>query len=102
YLPGRMLAMLLSKFRDDMRDVLGMELPPRLPTRVRNQELEALTDAELGMLDGHVAVLLGKFAGYMDDPALPEALGNFRTDLTAERGDRNILRATFGQHAGTP
>jgi hypothetical protein len=99
YLPGRMLPMLLSKFRDDARDALGMELPPRLPVRARHQKLEALTDPELEAITGHVAILLDKFASFMDDPALPEALGDFRADLTTERGDRNILRATFGQHA---
>ena len=32
YLPGRMLPMLVGKFRDDMAEALGMELPP-LPQR---------------------------------------------------------------------
>ena len=32
YLPGRMLPMLLGKFRDDVAESLGMELPP-LPQR---------------------------------------------------------------------
>ena len=32
YLPGRMLPMLAGKFRDDMVEALGMELPP-LPQR---------------------------------------------------------------------
>jgi hypothetical protein len=35
-----MLATLLSKFRDDCLDALGLELPPRLPLRVRRQKLE--------------------------------------------------------------
>jgi hypothetical protein len=45
YLPGRMLPMLLGKFRDDVAESLGMELPP-LPRRsgpVRVVKLDNLT-----------------------------------------------------------
>jgi hypothetical protein len=93
------LATLLSKFRDDCLDALGMELPPRLPLRVRRQKLEALTDAELAALASRVETLLGGFAEYVDDPALLAALGNVRADVITERGDRSIVRATFGQRA---
>jgi hypothetical protein len=38
YLPARMLPMLLGKFRDDVAESLGMELPPlpRAPARSRS------------------------------------------------------------------
>jgi hypothetical protein len=51
-LPGRMLPMLLGKFRDDVAEALGMELPP-LPRRsgpVRVAKLDELTSAELDTL----------------------------------------------------
>jgi hypothetical protein len=46
YLPGRMLPMLLGKFRDDVAESLGMELPP-LPQRsgpVKVVKLDGLRD----------------------------------------------------------
>jgi hypothetical protein len=98
-LSSPMLATLLSKFRDDCLDALGMELPPRLPLRVKHQKLEVLTDAELAAMASRVETLLGRFADFIDDPALLAALGDVRADVITERGDRNILRATFGQRA---
>jgi hypothetical protein len=59
YLPGRMLPMLLGKFRDDVAESLGMELPP-LPRRsgpVKVVKLDDLTSSELGTLSGAVLVL---------------------------------------------
>lgn len=99
YLENPMLPTLLSKFRDDALDALGMELPPRLPLRVRHQKLGELTDAELEAMAARAGTLLDRFTAVMDDPALIHALVGLREDLRRERGDRSILRATFGQRA---
>jgi hypothetical protein len=90
YLPGRMLPMLLGKFRDDVAESLGMELPP-LPQRsgpVKVVKLDDLTSSELGTLSGAVLVLGTRFTTLMDDPLLPELLREFRDALVIERADR--------------
>jgi len=89
YLPGRLLPMLLSKFRDDLAGQLGMELPP-LPQRsaVRAVKLDDLTSTELDALTGSVVILVTRFAACMDDPALAPALRDFRDALTIEKADR--------------
>jgi hypothetical protein len=89
-LPGRMLPMLLGKFRDDVAESLGMELPP-LPRRsgpVEVVKLDALTSSELGTLSGAVLVLVTRFTTLMDDPLLPELLREFRDALVTEKTDR--------------
>src|SRR5712691_12836562 len=70
YLENPMLPTLLSKFRDDALDALGMELPPRLPLRVKHQSLDTLTDAELEAIATRAGALLDKFTSLIDDPAL--------------------------------
>jgi hypothetical protein len=88
YLPGRMLPMLLGKFRDDVAESLGMELPP-LPQRpgpVKVVKLDDLTSTELGTLSS--AVLVARFTTLMNDPLLPELLREFRDALVIEQADR--------------
>jgi hypothetical protein len=99
YLKNPMLATLLSKFRDDALDALDMELPPRLPLRVKRQHLDMLTDAELEAMSARTITLLDRFTSLIDDPALLHALIELREDLRQERDDRSILRAAFGKPA---
>jgi hypothetical protein len=90
YLPGRMLPMLLGKFRDDVAESLGMELPP-LPRRsgpVKVVKLDDLTSSELGTLSGAVLILVTRFTTLMDDPLLPELLREFRDALFIKQADR--------------
>ena len=90
YLPGRMLPMLLGKFRDDVAESLSMQLPP-LPRRsgpVKAVKLDDLTSSELGTLSGAVLVLVTRFTTLMDDPLLPELLREFRDALVIEQADR--------------
>ena len=90
YLTGRMLPMLLGKFRDDVAESLGMELPP-LPQRpgpVKVVKLDDLTSSELGTLSGAVLVLVTRFTTLMNDPLLPELLREFRDALVIEQADR--------------
>jgi hypothetical protein len=93
YLPGRMLPMLLGKFRDDVAESLGMELPP-LPRRsgpVKVVKLDDLTSTELGTLSGAVLILVTRFTTLMDDPLLPELLREFRDALFIEQADRTRI-----------
>lgn len=95
YLPGRMLPMLLGKFRDDVAESLGMELPP-LPRRsgpVKAVKLDDLTSSELGTLSAAVLVLVTRFTALMDDPLLPELLREFRDALFIEQADRARIAA---------
>ena len=95
YLPGWMLPMLLGKFRDDLAESLGMELPPLpLPRRsgpVKAVKLDDLTSSELGTLSGAVLVLVTRFTALMDDPLLPELLREFRDALVTEKADRTRI-----------
>jgi hypothetical protein len=93
YLPGRMLPMLLGRFRDDVDEALGMELPP-LPQRsgpVRVAKLDDLTSTELDALSGAVLTLETRFTVLMDDPLLPRLLGEFQDALVIEKADRTRI-----------
>ena len=90
YLPGRMLPMLLGRFRDDMAEALGLELPP-LPRRSgpgRAGKLDDLTSAELDALSGAVLTLVMRSTALMDDPLLPELLRQLQDGLMVEKADR--------------
>jgi hypothetical protein len=89
YLPGRLLPMLLSRFRDELAEALGMELPP-LPQRppARPAKLADLTSSELHEVSGAVLDLVTRFAACMDDPALAPALRDLRDALVIEKADR--------------
>jgi hypothetical protein len=90
YLPGRMLPLLLGKFRDDVAEALGMELPPlpRRPGPVKVAKLDDLTSSELGTLSDSVLALLTRFTALMDDPLLPKLLREFQDALVIEQADR--------------
>jgi hypothetical protein len=93
YLPGRMLPMLLGKFRDDVAEFLEMEMPP-LPQRsgpVKVARLDDLTSNELDTVTGAVLVLLTRFTALMDDPLLPRLLREFRDALVIEKADRTRI-----------
>jgi hypothetical protein len=89
YLPGRMLPMLIAKFRDDCTEAMRLPLPP-LPQRppVRPAKLDDLTSSELAPLWGAVDAILERFTVCMDDPALPKLLAELRTSLVTERAGR--------------
>jgi len=95
YLPDRgLLLMLTTKFRDDLREILGMETLP-LPRRPAVQlSLDALTTSELDSLWGAVVILLQpRFTLIMDDPALPRLLDQLQELLRVQRAERQQLRA---------
>ena len=68
--PEGMLVILAGKFRDDVRDALGMK---RLEPAYRGTEvrpLGGLTGAGLDRLAKAAGVLLGRFTPFIDDPEL--------------------------------
>jgi hypothetical protein len=103
YLPGRMLPMLLGKFRDDTAEALGLALPPltRRSGPVKAVKLDSLTSGELEMLSGAVLVLLTRFTALMDDPLLPRLLGKFQDALAAETADRARIANEIALRART-
>jgi hypothetical protein len=94
--PGGLLLMLVSKFRDDIRDVLGMEIGglPRRGTDRRS--LDELTSVELNTVTGATGILLDRFEPYMDDPALPRLLTDFREALNDQKGERAAIQESIG------
>ena len=94
--PGGLLVMLTGKFRDDIRDELGMERESPAHRGHERRSLDELTSVELETVDGAVAILLDRFVPFMDDPALPRLLGQFRDSLSQQRSERTAIRASIG------
>jgi hypothetical protein len=95
FLPrGGLLLMLLSRFRDDTREALGMEAE-RYPGRGQVfRSLDELTTVELGTLAGAVDTLLQeRFTLVMDDPELAKLLAGFQDGLNDQNTERAQLRA---------
>ncbi|MCW2930959.1 MAG: hypothetical protein JWM19_1921 [Actinomycetia bacterium] len=92
YLPGRLLPVLVARFRDDAAEALGMQLPP-LPQRppTRAAKLSELTSSEFGTFWEAVDALVERFAPCMDDPELPRLLVSLREELVAERAERERI-----------
>ena len=95
YLPSRgLLLMLTTKFRDDLREALGMDRLPLPQRSAVHLSLDALTTAELDSLWGAVMILLqDRFTAIMDDPALPRLTGQLQESLTDQRRERSQIRA---------
>ena len=95
YLPTGLFMVMLSKFRDDIRDVLGAELRERERRGHEITSLDELTTAELGNLWGSVETLLQpRFTAVMDDPELVKGLRTYRDALQVQRAERDEIRAT--------
>jgi len=94
YLPGRLLPVLLARFRDDVTEALGNSLP-NLPQRppVRPARLDELTSHEFAALLTAVSALTEKFTVLMDDPKLVRQLEAFQERLLAEKADREAIQA---------
>lgn len=77
FLSGRLLPVLAGRFRDDMTEALGMELPaiPRRDGRVRPASLSDLTSAEFEELRGAVADLVARSTKLMEDPCCRACCG---------------------------
>ena len=91
YLPtDRTLIMLAGRFRDDIREELGV--PPLEPAcrGLERKRLDDLSDEELDKLAKAVTALVGRFRVFIDDPELATQLG----DLNARLCIRLYARAT--------
>jgi signal transduction histidine kinase len=98
---GRLLPVLVARFRDDMAEALGMELPeiPRRNGHVRPAKLDDLTSAEFGTLWGAIDALVERFTSVMDDPELPRLLRALRAELVRERTEREQIEDELTQAA---
>ncbi len=93
--PGGLLRMLLSRFRDVIREITGMTAEG-LPKRGEHHELDELTSAELDAIAGAVATLLEDgFKAVMTDPDLAPLLDQFHASLIEQKNERAQLRASI-------
>jgi hypothetical protein len=101
FLSGRLLPVLVGRFRDDMAESLGMELPeiPRRNGNVRPAKMDDLTSSEFGTLWGAVDALIERFTSLMDDPELPGLLRALREELVPERTEREQITVELTQAA---
>lgn len=91
--PGEKLVMFTGTFRDDIRDLLGM---PSLDHPKRGAEVKPLSemsDEDFGILFAAVAVLLGQFRKWMDDPELAILLNALHGLLRIDEARRDALKA---------
>ncbi len=88
--------MLVSRFRDDTREAIGMEAE-RYPGRGNVfRTLDDLTSAELDKVEAAVDTLLeDRFVAVMDDPELPSQLREFKGKLDEQRAEREQIRASM-------
>ena len=101
FLPrGGLLLMLVSRFRDDTREALGMEAE-RYPCRGQVvRSLDELTSVELDTVSGAVMILLqDRFKRVMDDLDLPKLLDEFQERLTDQQTERAQIRASMARGA---
>jgi hypothetical protein len=96
YLPGGLLLLLLSRFRDDIREALSME-PGDVPRRGRERRsLDELTSVELSTVSGAAMILLqNRFTQVMDDPELPKLLAAYQDDLNVQKAEREQIKASM-------
>jgi hypothetical protein len=91
-----LLLMLVSRFRDDTRESLGMEAE-RYPGRGQVfRSLDQLTTAELDTVSGAVGTLLqDRFTAVMDDPELSKLLAGFQDRLYDQKTERAQIRESM-------
>jgi hypothetical protein len=96
YMPGNLLGMLLSRWREDVADALG-EKRPVLPSRGKERRpLDQLTSTELDTLADAVVILLeARYTTTMDDPGLSPLLREFGKALDDEKTEREQLQASI-------
>jgi hypothetical protein len=101
FVSGRLLPVLLGRFRDDMAEALG-EPPPEIPRRdgqVRPASLSDLTSSEFEELCGAVADLVARSTRLMEDPVLPDLLRDLLNKLSAELAEREAIAAAITEKA---
>jgi hypothetical protein len=91
YLPtDGMLIILAGRFRDDIREELGV--PPLNPAGrgPERKPLDDLEDADLDRLFEALVILNGHFTRYMDDPELPKCLADVLARVGYARAARIV------------
>ena len=73
-----------GRFRDDIRELLGMPELERVSRAPNRKPLAELEDADLLRLGNAVATLHSRFADYMDDPDLVWHLAGVLSAATFE------------------
>lgn len=89
--PGGMLLMLAGKFRDDIRELLGMPALGRVSRGQERTKYDSMKDAEVDRLGKAVAILNSVFAPYMDDPELVRLIRNVLAEVAFEKAGRRVL-----------
>jgi hypothetical protein len=94
--PDAILVMLAGRFRDDVREVLGMEPEPRAYRGQERNSLDEVTSAELNSVAAATGILLDRFTPFMDDPELVTLLLQLRERLNGQKAERAQLQASIG------
>jgi hypothetical protein len=84
------LIMLAAKFRDDIRELLGLPSLPRVSRATEGTKLDSMEDAELECLFEAVLILNGRFTRHMDDPELPKCLADVLGRIGFQRASRIV------------
>lgn len=85
-----MLVMLAAKFRDDIRELLGVPPLPRVSRAPKRKALDSMEAAELDRLFEAVLILNDRFTRYLDDPELPKCLADVLGRVGFERAARIV------------
>jgi hypothetical protein len=94
---GRLLPLLVGRFRDDLAEALDLERTeiPRRDGQVRAVRLDDLTSSEFSVIWGAVDALVERFTGLADDPEFPRLLSAFREELVREKTEREKIADDF-------
>jgi len=79
--PGGMLLMLAGRFRDDIRELLGLPLLGRVSRGPERKALNDLEDADLARLSRAVVVLYPEYEAYIDDPEMIRLLARVFSEV---------------------
>jgi hypothetical protein len=104
YLPADgKLVMLAGRFRDDIREELGVPPLERPDRSSESKRLDELEDEDLDKLAYAVGALVSEFRKVMDDPELVRRLGDLNAALRLLLFQREYARqaaSTGGEEAG--
>lgn len=91
--PEEVQATVCGRFRDDIRELLGLPVPERAVRGDEEKLLPELDDEGFNRLLHAVGTLVGRFTPFMDDPELVIALNAFHILLRVEATRRSRLKA---------
>lgn len=94
YLPQEEVkARVCGRFRDDIRELLGLPVPERAERGDEEKFLPELDGAGFDRLLHSVGILVGQFTPFMDDPELVILLNAFHILLRVDVTRRDQLKA---------